>query len=60
MAKNQKLRKTILDLKKSILKLEEESGGRMIVLRRLYNKMLQGGAGFILKFSASILKSSTA
>lgn len=47
MAKNQKLRKTILDLKKKILKLEEESGGRILKLRRLYNRMLQGGAGFI-------------
>ena len=45
MAKNQKLRKTILDLKKKILKLEEESGGRILKLRRLYNRMLQGGAG---------------
>lgn len=50
MANNQKLlRKTILDLKNNILKLEEESGGRIMKLRRLYNKMLKGGAGFIPK-----------
>ena len=47
MATNQTLKKSILDLKKKILDLEEDSGGRLVHLRRLYNRMLQGGVGFI-------------